>query len=178
MHRRIGSRSGDEDPIIRILLLLTVTIGLPYFLLSTTTPLLQSWYWRRFRAAVPYRLFALSNFASLLALLGFPVLLEPWFGLIELGWAWSIAYGAFALLCAGTAWASLKNAREFGYGPRSAGFRVATTAPSALTQLTWLALAAMARSCCWPSPITSRKTSPACRSFGCFRYRFTWRVSS
>ena len=54
---------------MRILLLLTVTIGLPYFLLSTTTPLLQSWYWRRFKATVPYRLFACSNFASLLALL-------------------------------------------------------------------------------------------------------------
>jgi hypothetical protein len=63
---------GDEAPILRILLLLLVTIGLPYFLLSTTTPLLQSWYWRRFQAVVPYRLFALSNFASLLALLGFP----------------------------------------------------------------------------------------------------------
>ena len=135
---------GDEDPIVRILLLLTVTIGLPYFLLSTTTPLLQSWYWRRFRAAVPYRLFALSNFASLLALLGFPVLLEPWFGLIELGWAWSIAYGAFALLCAGTAWASLQSARELGYGPAAPVTSITTTAPSALTQLTWLALAAMA----------------------------------
>jgi hypothetical protein len=65
---------GDEEPVLRILLLLGATIGLPYFLLSTTTPLLQSWYWRRFRSAVPYRLFALSNFASLLALLGFPVL--------------------------------------------------------------------------------------------------------
>ena len=135
---------GDEDPIVRILLLLAVTIGLPYFLLSTTTPLLQSWYWRRFRAAVPYRLFALSNFASLLALLGFPVLLEPWFGLIELGWAWSIAYGAFALLCAGTAWASLQNARELGYGPAAPATVAAATPPSALTQLTWLALAAMA----------------------------------
>ena len=55
---------GDEAPILRILLLLTVTIGLPYFLLSTTTPLLQAWYWQRFRTVVPYRLFALSNFAS------------------------------------------------------------------------------------------------------------------
>ena len=134
---------GDEDPILRILLLLAVTIGLPYFLLSTTTPLLQSWYWRRFRAAVPYRLFALSNFASLLALLGFPVLLEPWFGLIELGWAWSIAYGAFALLCAGIAWASLQSAREVGYVPAAPVTSAATTAPSVLTQLTWLALAAM-----------------------------------
>ncbi len=135
---------GDEDPIVRILLLLTFTIGLPYFLLSTTTPLLQSWYWRRFKAAVPYRLFALSNFASLLALLGFPVLLEPWFGLVELGWSWSIAYAAFVLLCAGTAWASLQGAREVDQGQTQHRASVAATAPSALTQLTWLALAAMA----------------------------------
>jgi hypothetical protein len=46
---------GDEAPTARILLLLTATIGLPYFLLSTTTPLLQAWYWRRFHAVVPYR---------------------------------------------------------------------------------------------------------------------------
>ena len=136
---------GDEDPILRILLLLLFTIGLPYFLLSTTTPLLQSWYWRRFRTAVPYRLFALSNFASLLALLGFPVLLEPWFGLMELGWAWSLAYGAFALLCAATAWASLKHARENVDTPTAQGVGTdATTAPTAMTQLTWLALSAMA----------------------------------
>jgi SAM-dependent methyltransferase len=135
---------GDEDPIVRILMLLTFTIGLPYFLLSTTTPLLQSWYWRRFRAVVPYRLFALSNFASLLALLGFPVLLEPWFGLVELGWSWSVAYAAFALLCAGTAWASLQGARESDHGQRQHSAAVAATAPSGLTQLTWLALAAMA----------------------------------
>ena len=135
---------GDEDPIVRILLLLLFTIGLPYFLLSTTTPLLQSWYWRRFRAAVPYRLFALSNFASLLALLGFPVLLEPWFGLVEMGWAWSIAYGAFALLCAFTAWASMKHARENDTVPPAATVAAAVTAPTIMTQLTWLALAAMA----------------------------------
>ncbi|MGZ8993762.1 MAG: hypothetical protein ACXW16_07090, partial [Burkholderiaceae bacterium] len=135
---------GDEDPIVRILLLLTVTIGLPYFLLSTTTPLLQSWYWRRFGAAVPYRLFALSNFASLLALLGFPVLLEPWFGLNELGWSWSIAYAAFVLLCAGTAWRSLQGAREVEQGQMQRPAPAAAPAPSVLAQFTWLALAAMA----------------------------------
>jgi len=98
---------GDEQPIMRILLLLGATIGLPYFLLSTTTPLLQAWYWRRFRTVVPYRLFALSNLASLLALLGFPVLFEPAFDLKTLGWAWSFLFAAFALLCAGTAWLSM-----------------------------------------------------------------------
>src|SRR5207302_10408662 len=101
---------GSEEPVLRILLLLGATIGLPYFLLSTTTPLLQAWYWRRFQSAVPYRLFALSNFASLLALLGFPLFFEPAFDLKQLGWAWSFAYAAFAVLCAGVALASANGA--------------------------------------------------------------------
>src|SRR5205823_2936413 len=91
---------GNEQPIARILLLLAATIGLPYFLLSTTTPLLQAWYWRRFQSAVPYRLFALSNLASLLALLGFPLLLEPAFDLGQLGLSWSLLYAGFVVLCA------------------------------------------------------------------------------
>src|SRR5204863_9997521 len=103
---------GNEQPIARILLLLAATIGLPYFLLSTTTPLLQAWYWRRFQSAVPYRLFALSNLASLLALLGFPLLLEPAFDLGQLGWGWSFVYGAFALLCASVALMSANGAPE------------------------------------------------------------------
>ena len=60
------------DPTLRILLLLAATIGLPYFLLSSTSPLLQAWYVRRSGSGVPYRLFALSNFGSMLALLSFP----------------------------------------------------------------------------------------------------------
>jgi len=135
---------GDEEPIARILLLLTATIGLPYFLLSTTTPLLQSWYWQRFKSVVPYRLFALSNFASLLALIGFPFLLEPWFDLVELAWTWSIAYAVFVLICAVTAWASLRTAHaRVDESPNVQAASGAAIAPSALTQLTWLALAAM-----------------------------------
>ena len=128
---------GHEEPISRILLLLAATIGLPYFLLSTTTPLVQSWYWRRFRSRVPYRLFALSNFASLLALLGFPVLFEPLFDLTRLAWGWSVLFAAFALLCAGTAWMSLN-------GPEAEAAPRARAAPvSVKDQLQWLALAAM-----------------------------------
>jgi SAM-dependent methyltransferase len=130
---------GEEEPISRILLLLVATIGLPYFLLSTTTPLLQSWYWRRFRSAVPYRLFALSNFASLLALLGFPVLFEPAFDLGQLGWGWSILFAAFALLCAGTAWMSMNG---FDPAEKDAAPKAAKAIP-AKDQLLWLALSAM-----------------------------------
>jgi SAM-dependent methyltransferase len=126
---------GDEQPILRILLLLGATIGLPYFLLSTTTPLLQAWYWRRFRTVVPYRLFALSNLASLLALLGFPVLFEPAFDLTSLGWGWSFLFAGFAILCAGTAWLSVN-----GFETEA---KTAATPVRVKTQLQWLALAAM-----------------------------------
>ena len=129
---------GDEEPITRILLLLAITIGLPYFLLSSTTPLLQSWYWRRFRSAVPYRLFALSNFASLLALLGFPVLFEPVFDLNQLGWGWSVLFAAFALACAGTAWMSMNG---FDAQPKTEA-KAAVPVP-VKDQLLWLALSAM-----------------------------------
>jgi spermidine synthase len=131
---------GDEAPILRILLLLTATIGLPYFLLSTTTPLLQAWYWRRFSSAVPYRLFALSNFASLLALLGFPVLFEPWFTLPQLGWAWSGLYALFVIVCAGTAWLSLRAAGDAAPPQANAA---AGPAPGAALQARWFVLSAM-----------------------------------
>jgi len=134
--------AGDEEPITRILLLLACTIGLPYFLLSTTTPLLQAWYWRRFRSAVPYRLFALSNFASLLALLGFPVLVEPWFTLPQLGLSWSVAYAAFVVLCAATGWRSMTASLAAPQAMRSRE-HAAAPAPALATQLMWLALAAM-----------------------------------
>jgi hypothetical protein len=134
---------GAEAPIARIMLLLLATIGLPYFLLSTTTPLLQAWYWQRFRSAVPYRLFALSNFASMLALLGFPVLFEPWFSLPQLGWMWSAMYVAFVLACAATAWASLRRI-DASEADRAGAEALATSPTPTLTiQLRWLALAAM-----------------------------------
>ncbi len=64
-------------PSLTILALLAVTVGMPYFLLASTSPLLQAWYSRTHKGAMPYRLFALSNAASLLALLTYPFLIEP-----------------------------------------------------------------------------------------------------
>ena len=135
---------GDEEPVTRILLLLTATIGLPYFLLSTTTPLLQAWYWQRFRSAVPYRLFALSNFASLLALIGFPVLLEPYFTLPQLGWTWSAMFACLVALCGATAWRSM---RAIAAQPAAAQASAGADGIAPLTgavQLKWLGLAALA----------------------------------
>ena len=102
--------AGDENPIFLILGLLTATIGLPYFLLSTTSPLVQAWFARRFPGRNPYRLFALSNLASLVALLGYPFLLEPWIATRVQAWSWSAAYVVFVVLAAVAALASLKRA--------------------------------------------------------------------
>src|SRR3954469_14993393 len=60
--------AGGSDPMVGVLGLLAITVGLPYFLLSTTGPLLQAWYARRFHGGMPYRLYALSNAGSMFAL--------------------------------------------------------------------------------------------------------------
>jgi hypothetical protein len=91
--------AGTEDPILRILGLLTFSIGLPYFLLSSTSPLIQAWYTRTHKAALPYRLFALSNLASLLGLLAYPLFVETRVTLQQQSLGWSIAFALYALLC-------------------------------------------------------------------------------
>ena len=92
-------------PIFSVLWVLTVLIGLPFLALSATNPLLQSWYadggaiGHKASAAPPYRLFALSNFGSLLALLAYPVLVEPNFSLRTQTLAWSLGFLLFAVVC-------------------------------------------------------------------------------
>jgi len=95
---------GGQEPITRILLLLGATAGLPYFLLASTSPLIQAWFSRARPGENPYRLFALSNFASLIALLGYPFFVEPVFTASEQVDLWSWLFGSFAVLCAAVAW--------------------------------------------------------------------------
>lgn len=95
---------GGEEPVSRILLLLGACVGLPYFLLASTSPLLQAWYARARPGADPYRLFAVSNFASLAALVGYPFAVEPFFTAREQVAVWSWMFAGFAVLCAAMAW--------------------------------------------------------------------------
>jgi hypothetical protein len=96
--------AGETDAALRILLLLGATIGLPYFLLSTTGPLLQKWVAPRFPEKTVYRLFALSNFGSLVGLLSFPFVIEPFTSSRVQSTAWSAAYALFVIACARSAW--------------------------------------------------------------------------
>ena len=134
--------AGDENPVLRILALLFVTVGLPYFLLSSTSPLVQAWFARAFPGSSPYRLFALSNFASMLALLGYPFLFEPWFGSQEQSRWWSAGYALFVLLCAALAWKSRELPRLSDEGAQLP--EVANEPrPGARQIALWLALSAM-----------------------------------
>jgi hypothetical protein len=92
------------DPSGRILLLLAVTIGGPYLLLSATTPLLQRWFHMARPSESPWRLYALSNLGSFLALFSYPFVLEPFLKLRTQTWIWSGLYAIFAALCGWTAW--------------------------------------------------------------------------
>lgn len=98
--------TGIENPTFRILALLAATVGIPYLLLSTTGPLIQAWYARAFPGASPYRLFALSNIGSMLALLGYPVMVEPLLPTRQQAVLWSGAYVLFVVLCSICAWKS------------------------------------------------------------------------
>ncbi len=98
----------DSDPTWRIVGLLAATIGLPYFLLSSTGPLIQKWFaddrLHASGSASVYRLFALSNAGSLVGLLIYPFVVEPFATLKGQAWGWSAAYVLFALACAACAW--------------------------------------------------------------------------
>jgi hypothetical protein len=106
----IGPRSdmwkpaSSSDPSGRILLLLAATVGGPYLLLSATGPLLQRWFSLSHADESPWRLYALSNLGSFLALFSYPFVLEPFLRLNTQVWIWSSLYVAFAMLCGWTAW--------------------------------------------------------------------------
>jgi hypothetical protein len=91
--------AGGQFPVLRILGLLSASIGAPYLLLSSTSPLLQSWFSRARPGSSPYRLYALSNLGSLLAILGYPFLIEPALSLSRQAAIWSWTYIAFAVVC-------------------------------------------------------------------------------
>ena len=92
------------DPNVRILLLLMATIGLPYFVLSSTGPLMQQWFSQTNPGVSPYRLYALSNVGSLLALLSYPVFFEVRFPRHTQATMWSVGLAVFVVFCGYCAW--------------------------------------------------------------------------
>jgi hypothetical protein len=130
---------GGADPLLGILLLLGATVGLPYTLLSATSPLLQAWYLRTKSDVIPYRLFALSNFGSMLALLSYPFLVEPNVTLRLQARLWSVGFAAFAIACGVAAWKS-----RGGTDALQAAAQENAPPPRFSTILMWVSLAACA----------------------------------
>jgi len=128
--------AGTEEPISRILLALAATVGLPYLLLASTSPLVQAWFARARPGADPYRLFAVSNLASLLALIGYPLAVEPFLGNREQVVWWSALFVFFAVLCAGLSW-SVSGEKE-----KETKTMGTTNPPHRNDYLLWLALSA------------------------------------
>ena len=136
--------SDPSHPVLRILAVLSLAVGLPYFLLATTGPLVQAWFARVRPGASPYRLFALSNVGSLLGLASYPFLVEPRLSLHAQGTVWASGFAVFAVccsLCAGRL-ASVSGELAAAGAPGTAA--APEPAPSARRRLLWFALAACA----------------------------------
>lgn len=132
---------GVAAPVFDIFELLLVSVGLPYFILASNSPLMQAWFSRAFPRESYARLYAVSNAGSLLGLLAYPVLIEPNFSLRIQGWMWSGGFALFGLLAS---WIALRNARASPLpNPITDPARTGGRPAPALTSL-WIALSATA----------------------------------
>ncbi len=126
-----------DFPIPYIFLLLTISVGLPYFVLAANGPLMQAWFSRIYPEQSYARLYALSNTGSLLGLLAYPVLIEPVLTLRQQGWVWSGGFVLFALV---VGWLSSRA----GEGKVDSSHAPVSTAPSSALRVLWIVLSGTA----------------------------------
>src|SRR5260370_705893 len=132
----------SDFPIARILLTLCVSIGIPFFAISATAPLLQSWLARTNLDASPYRLYAWSNLGALLALLSYPFVIEPRLALSTQANVWA---GLYLLLVVGIARCAVPLLAIQSRSDSSNAATVDTFERSTIgTRILWIALAACA----------------------------------
>lgn len=99
---------GTENLTIAIVTVLGLTVGLPFFALSTTGPLIQAWQSSSHVGQSPYRLYALSNVGSMLALLTYPFLIERFLPLASQAKFWTAGFLLFGLLCCWSGWQTIR----------------------------------------------------------------------
>lgn len=137
--------SGADDPTQSILLLLLANVALPYFVLSSTSPLVQVWFSRDSGGRAPWRLYALSNLGSLAALLSYPFFFEPRWDVMQQTWMWSgafVAFGILSLLGAYTDWKKSRASHEVT--AVEPGTTLPPASPRWWQRLLWLVLPAVA----------------------------------
>ena len=148
--------TGDEEPVSRIVLLLSATVGLPFFVLSATGPLLQGWFSRTHAGRSPYRLYALSNVGSLLALVSYPAVFDWTFATQVLAHLWSWSFAIFAVFCAACAVSVARRSRLWAQTGEPITVKSPIAAPSWGTTLLWFALAMV------PSVLLLATTNQVC----------------
>ena len=136
----------QSTPVLWILGMLTVAVGLPFFLLSASTPVLQRWFASSGHKSStdPYFLYAASNAGSLVGLLGYPLLLEPTLRLSVQSRLWSYGYGLFVvmtLICAALVWRHRSDAAVVEAPPAEPEESVAARGSIWRQRLRWIALA-------------------------------------
>jgi hypothetical protein len=156
---------GESSPILSVLLLLTVAIGVPFFVVSTSAPLLQKWFTCTGHPSArdPYFLYSASNFGSMISLLGYPLFIEPYLTIIEQAWVFAAGFAILAVLITlcGQAAAnpigvpptsvpmptskllqksSVKNGQQLP-SPRSEGASETEVRPTLVRKLKWITLA-------------------------------------
>src|ERR1700728_779263 len=129
---------GADNPITTVFVALSAWIGLPFLMLGAPTPLLQVWWTRVESGGIPYRLFALSNFASLLALGLYPSLIEPHFTLQAQRIAWASGFAVFALVCGMLTWRT--RAAAIASDPTKAGEEMDPPGSPILHKALWVVL--------------------------------------
>jgi spermidine synthase len=143
-----------DSPVFQVLLILGASVGLPYFCLATTGPLVQHWFTSTAHASSVFRLYALSNVGSFLALLSFPYVLEPWLEQQEMGQLWTAGFWVFALLCLPVALGAWQNKPQSGAATQVGGTESSPsvtaehvghpTQTSFAQRFSWVALPALA----------------------------------
>lgn len=128
-----------RHPALLIFVVLTRSIGVPFFVLGTTSPLLQAWIAMSEKRSVPYGLFALSNVTSLAALLAYPALIEPHMTLHAQRTAWACGFALYAVL---SGWIAFEMRGE--RAAAAAEDVVAGVAVSSERKLLWFLLPAVA----------------------------------
>jgi len=110
----------ETMPMLWLMGLLAVSVGLPFFALSATSPLLQRWFGESGHEAArdPYFLYGASNLGSLLALVAYPLLLEPSLALAEQSRLWTLAYVVLAIAIGGAGCLTLYRRRTHGVAAR------------------------------------------------------------
>ena len=139
----VRSLSPDVNPTGWLLLLLLTSVGLPFFVVATTAPLLQMWFAETGHASGkdPYFLYGASNFGSMLALLGYPILMEPNLTLARQSMVWAVGYGTLVALTLACAFVVLRAPSALSPPVDRLDVEVEPGAPRVSQRLTWVALA-------------------------------------